>query len=145
VKYTSLYNHPYTKVEHATGLINMDIDFTPCFNWNTNLVFFWISASYKTGNSKENISKVTVYDSIMLRSEPRTHKLKFDKKSFEYPLVDAFKSLAGKDVELEINWEHMPVIGPILKVNFIFFLFSIKFHWEVLNFLTKEHRYQINQ
>jgi hypothetical protein len=49
-KFTSLYNHPYTKVQHANGIINMDIDFSPCFNWNTNLVFAWISVRYKTGS-----------------------------------------------------------------------------------------------
>lgn len=113
-KFTSLYNHPYTRVQHAVGIMNMDIDFTPCFNWNTNLIFGWISATYKTG-PKGLESKVTIYDNIMLRSDPKSHKISFDKKSFEYPLIDTFKTLQGKEVELELNWEHMPVIGPILK------------------------------
>ena len=94
----------------------MEIDFSPCFNWNTNLVFVWISARYSTGK-KGLESKVTIYDNIMLRTNPENHKLNFDRKSFEYPLIDAFRSLAGKEVEFELNWEHMPVVGPILKVD----------------------------
>lgn len=49
VKFTSLYDHPYTKTQHANGLIQMDIDFSPCYNWNNNLIFAWITATYKTG------------------------------------------------------------------------------------------------
>lgn len=43
--------------------------------------------------------------------------MKFNKKSFEYPIIDTFKTLEGKEVTLELHWEHMPVVGPILKVN----------------------------
>jgi hypothetical protein len=53
----------------------------------------------------------------MLRRNPNTHKVVLDKKMFEYPIVDIFKTLSGKEVILELNWEHMPVIGPILKVK----------------------------
>jgi hypothetical protein len=124
-KVTSLYNHPYTRVQHAVALLNMNMDFTPCFNWNSNLVFAWISATYKTKNSE---TKVTVWDNIMLRRKPDSHKVVFDQKMFEYPIVDIFKTLAGKEVQLELNWEHMPVIGPILKViileeNHIFYYY----------------------
>ena len=96
----------------------MNIDFSPCFNWNSNLVFAWISAKYKTGKSSE--TTVTVWDNIMLRSNSNSHKVVFDQKMFEYPLIDAFNSLPGKEVTLELNWEHMPVVGPILKVLIYF-------------------------
>ncbi len=110
-----MYYHPYNKVQHAVGLINMDIDFDPCFNWNSNLVFAWISASYKTGK-QDLTSSVTVYDKIMLRPKKESHQIVFSKKSFEYPITDAYKSLEGKEVTFELHWEHMPVVGPILKV-----------------------------
>ena len=113
-KVTHLYNHPYTRVQHAVALLDLDVDFSPCFNWNTNLVFGWISATYKT---KNNETKVTVWDNIMLRRNPNSHKVVIDNKMFEYPIIDVFKTLSGKEVILELNWEHMPVIGPILKVK----------------------------
>ncbi len=116
-KITSLYDHPYTRVQHAVGLLDMEIDFTPCFNWNSNLVFAWLTATYKTGK-KGLETKVTIWDNIMLRNNSHSHHVNLVKKSFEYPIVDIFKTLAGKDVTFELNWEHMPVIGPILKVMF---------------------------
>ena len=51
-RFTSLYNHPYTKVQHANGILDMHIDFSPCYNWNSNLVFSWISATYLTGKGQ---------------------------------------------------------------------------------------------
>jgi hypothetical protein len=48
-KFTSLYTNPYTKVQHSMADFDIDVDFTPVYNWNTNLVFSWISASYQTG------------------------------------------------------------------------------------------------
>ena len=109
----------------------MDIDFTPCFNWNSNLVFAWISAKYKAG-PKSSEAMVTVWDNIMLRSDENTHKIQFNKKMFEYPIVDAFRTLAGKEVILELNWEHMPVIGPILKVIFSYLHIYINIFFIIL-------------
>ena len=113
-KFTSLYNHPYTRVQHSNGIMDIDIDYSPCFNWNTTLVFAWISASYKTG-PKNLETSVTVYDNIMLRTSKK-FEVKFSRKGFEYPLVDYYKSLPNKEVKFILHWEHMPVIGPILKV-----------------------------
>jgi hypothetical protein len=62
---------------------------------------------------------VTVWDNIMKRDQPDSHKVKINNEKFEYPMVDHFNTLAGKDVEFRLNWEHMPVVGPILKVNFL--------------------------
>jgi hypothetical protein len=60
---------------------------------------------------------VTVWDNIMKRDKPDVHKVAFTNKPFEYPLVDHYKSMAGKEVQFNLHWEHMPVVGPILKVN----------------------------
>lgn len=94
----------------------MNIDFTPCFNWNSNLVFTWITATYTTGPKNINAS-VTIWDNIMLRNNTKTHRINFSKKPFEYPIIDTFKSLSGRMVLFELHWEHMPVVGPILKYN----------------------------
>ncbi len=51
----------------------------------------------------------------MKRSEPYKHMVKVNKRPFEYPIVDVYRSLAGKEVAFELHWEHMPVVGPILK------------------------------
>jgi hypothetical protein len=56
-KFSSLYNNPYSLAQHSNGQMTTDIDFSPCFNWNTNLVFAWISAEYTTG--KKNVNYIT--------------------------------------------------------------------------------------
>jgi hypothetical protein len=53
----------------------------------------------------------------MKRDQPNTHKVNLINVPLEYPLVDQFNSLIGKNVEFTLNWEHMPVVGPILKVK----------------------------
>jgi hypothetical protein len=46
---TSLYDHPYSKVQHAAAKFDLDVDFSNCYNWNTNLIFTWISATFPAG------------------------------------------------------------------------------------------------
>ena len=111
---TSLYINKYTGIQHSSGEINLDIDFEPCFDWNTNLIFSWISATYIT-NGKN--TSVTIWDRIMRRDKPETHTIKEDNLHLRYPLIDKFSSLSEKDVYIELHWEHMPVFGPILKFS----------------------------
>ena len=109
---TSLYQNKYTGVQHSSGEIDLEVDFEPCFDWNTNLIFSWISATYIT-NGKN--TSVTIWDKIMKRDKPETHYVKEEKLHLRYPLFDKYNSLENKDVYLELHWEHMPVVGPILK------------------------------
>lgn len=113
-----VYNNRYTRIQHSNGVMDMDVDFSPCFNWNSNLVFAWISATYETSAKKSKRPKttsVTIWDNIMKRDQPETHHVIFNNKDIEYPLIDANFDLAGKNVTFELHWEHMPVVGPILK------------------------------
>ena len=43
------------------------------------------------------------------------HHLILKDQIFEYPIIDYYSTLSGKEVKLTLHWEHMPVIGPILK------------------------------
>lgn len=143
-KFTSLYYHPYTKVQHSVGLMDIDLDFSPCFNWNSNLVFAWVSATYKTG--KENLTtSVTVYDKIMLRPEIKSHQIIFNRKSFEYPLIDAYTTLQGKEVTFELHWEHMPVVGPIIKVNSYLIILAKTFTRKVQVTFEDNSQYKSNR
>ena len=113
-----VYNNRYTRIQHSNGVMDMDVDFSPCFNWNSNLVFAWISATYETSAKKSKRPKttsVTIWDNIMKRDQPEAHHVIFNNKDIEYPLIGANFDLAGKNVTLELHWEHMPVVGPILK------------------------------
>ena len=108
-KFPYFYINPHSKVEHATGVMDFEFDFTPVFNWNTNLIFIWISATYQTGKNNVNnylilkqTSSVTIYDKIMRRSEEGRVVLKKDQK-FEYPIMDFYKTLPYKFNNVEIK------------------------------------------
>lgn len=114
----------------------MDLNITPLFTWNHNLIFLWISAEYKTGNNEH--TSVTVYDDIILRSNPRDHVVKIKNRLFEYPLIDVYEGLGEKGVEYFLNWEHMPVVGPIIKVRkFCFITFREELVLESLCYLIR--------
>lgn len=111
---TTLYNNPFTKVQHSGGEIDLDIDFEPCFDWNTNLIFSWISVTYITKADIENTT-LAIWDRIMKRDEVQRHIIKQDKVKLKYPIIDQYYNLSNKDIFLKLHWEHMPVIGPIHK------------------------------
>lgn len=110
----TLYNNQYTLVQHSRSYFDLDVDFTKVINWNNHITFMWISAEYQTGKTKTVTTKVTIYDQILPRQD-NNYKIILKNQLFEYPLIDAYSSLSGKKVTFRLNWEHMPVIGPILK------------------------------
>ena len=111
---TSLYNNPFTKVQHSSGELDLDIDYEPCFDWNTNLIFSWISVSYIINAELPNTT-LLIWDRIMKRDDIETHIIKQDKVKFKYPIIDKYFNLSNKKIFLKLHWEHMPVIGPIHK------------------------------
>jgi len=57
IDWAYLYNNSKTKTQHANAFVNFEVDFSPLNNWNTNLIFYWVTASYSTGlNGKEQVS-----------------------------------------------------------------------------------------
>ena len=62
----------------------MDIDFEPCYNWNTNLIFAWISATYDNGNKRnKGNTTVTIWDNIMKRDNVDSHHFINEKQLLE--------------------------------------------------------------
>ena len=111
---TTLYNNPYTGVQHSSGKIDLDVNYEPCFDWNTNLIFSWISVTFKTKEGNENTT-LTIWDRIMKRFEVERYVIKQDKIKLKYPLIDKYFNLSKKNLYFKLHWEHMPVIGPIHK------------------------------
>ena len=114
----SLYKNPYTKVQHSRSSFSLDVDFSPVINWNNHILFVWMTATYSTGKTNK-ITSVTLFDQIIPRDQPDKYHLNINEELFEYPIVDAYSTLGGKEVLIKLHWEHMPVIGPILKYEHI--------------------------
>ena len=130
---TTLYNNSFTKVQHSSGEIDLDINYEPCFDWNTNLIFSWISVTYITKPEIENTT-ISIWDRIMKREDNYSYTIKQNKVKFKYPIIDNYFNLSDKNIFIKLHWEHMPVFGPIHK------------HWLPLgNFkLRKNYTFQNN-
>ena len=89
---------------------DLDVDLTPVMNWNTNILFVYISCEYNTTKSKFN--KVTVWDQRVMRSEPKTHHIQLKDEWVEYYLTDTNKQLKDTEVTCYFTYEQMAVVGP---------------------------------
>ncbi|KAL7711876.1 microsomal signal peptidase 23 kD subunit [Entamoeba marina] len=97
----------YRKVDMDKFTFDVDVDFTPSFNWNTKMIFVWVTASFST--NKIPLNNATIWDT-MIRNKKNAH-LVLKNEPMEYPLVDFSKDLRGKDVTLTVEWMVIPWTG----------------------------------
>ncbi|EDR23021.1 microsomal signal peptidase 23 kD subunit, putative [Entamoeba dispar SAW760] len=116
-----LYVPPITSVSHNTTssikayrkssfsdfTIDLDVDFTQSFNWNTKMIFVWVKASFIDEKIPHNTA--TVWDT-MIRKKERAH-LQLTNERIEYPLVSVHNNLLGKEVNLTVEWMVIPWSG----------------------------------
>ena len=82
---------------------DLDADLTPVFNWNTNLLFVYLSCEYKT--DKSDFNKVTIWDQRVERSNPKTHHIQLKDEHLEYYLTDINKKLRDVEVTVYFTYE----------------------------------------
>jgi len=88
---------------------NFKANLSGLFDWNTNLVFVFITMEFETKQSEYN--KVTIWDQIIKRSDTKNYYIDLKNKLVEYPLTDIYKKLRGNKVKVYLNWDHMPLAG----------------------------------
>ena len=94
------------------ALLSFDItaDMRPTFHWNIKQIFVYVVASYETPSKKLN--QVVLWDKIIEATDPESKKVIDEQNVFvKYALVDQGDELRGKDVELRLMWDHMPITG----------------------------------
>lgn len=84
-------------------------DLRPIVNWNTNILFMYISCEYNTTKSKFN--RVTIWDQRVQRFEEQEHIIDLVGEYPEYYLTDINKDLRDQDIKCYLNWEQMPIVG----------------------------------
>ena len=99
----------YINEDALSFTFDFEVDLRPLFNWNTNLIFAYISCEYTTSKSKVN--KVTIWDQRVLRDTPEEHVVSLRNEYPEYYLTDINKNLRDQDVTCHLNWEQMPIAG----------------------------------
>ena len=88
---------------------DFEADLRDVFNWNTNLIFAYITCEYNTTASTFN--KVTIWDQRILRTDTEHHIIKLKNQWPEYYLTDVNKQMRGVGVKVYLNWEQMPTVG----------------------------------
>eukprot|EP00558_Chaetoceros_sp_UNC1202_P010923 CAMPEP_0197246776 /NCGR_PEP_ID=MMETSP1429-20130617/22155_1 /TAXON_ID=49237 /ORGANISM="Chaetoceros sp., Strain UNC1202" /LENGTH=176 /DNA_ID=CAMNT_0042707519 /DNA_START=100 /DNA_END=630 /DNA_ORIENTATION=- len=94
------------------ALLNFDlhVDLNPAFHWNIKQLFVYVVASYKTEKNPNN--QIVLWDKIVEATDPPESKIiKQDSIFVKYGLVDQGADLRGRDVQLQIMWDHMPLTG----------------------------------
>jgi signal peptidase complex subunit 3 len=85
---------------------------TPAFHWNIKQLFVYVIATYKTDTNPKN--EIVLWDRIIENTDPPSKKQLNEKNVFvKYGLVDQGAELRGKEVELSLHWDHMPLTGTL--------------------------------
>jgi signal peptidase complex subunit 3 len=93
-------------VDRALLSFDLKVDLTPAFHWNIKQLFIYVVAVYET---KGRFNQVVLWDKIIEASDPKV----IDETNVfvKYALVDHGDELRGKNVTLQLQWDHMPITG----------------------------------
>ena len=95
-------------VDRALLSFDIDVDMEPAFHWNVKQLFVYVVASYET--ESKTVNQVVIWDKILEATNPDKH-IQDENVFVKYALVDQGDELRGKDVKLQLMWDHMPITG----------------------------------
>jgi signal peptidase complex subunit 3 len=87
--------------------LNIDANLSLLSNWNLKQVYLYVEAIYDEGEKR---NRAILWDTIIKKSD--IHKpIQLVKERIEYHLRDVYKNLRGRNVELVLKYEYMPIVG----------------------------------
>jgi signal peptidase complex subunit 3 len=95
-------------VDRALLSFDINVDMRPAFHWNIKQLFVYVVASYETESKKVN--QIVVWDKILEAVDPNK-VIEMENVFVKYALVDQGDELRGKEVTLQLMWDHMPITG----------------------------------
>ena len=96
-------------VDRALLSFDIKVDLGPAFHWNVKQLFVYVVAIYETEDGRDN--QVVLWDKIV---EAGDNKVINEENVFvKYALVDQGDKLRGKNVTLQLQWDHMPITGTL--------------------------------
>jgi signal peptidase complex subunit 3 len=121
-------------VDRALLSFDLKVDLTPAFHWNIKQIFVYVVAVYETnstdhtsttsthakskpiGTTQRRLNQVTLWDKIVEATD--ANKVIDQTNVFvKYALIDQGAELRGKQVHLQLQWDHMPLTGLVHKVE----------------------------
>ena len=96
------------KADQVRFDFDLSVDLSTEYSWNVNQLYVFVVASYET--SKNSRNEIIIYDKIIRNL--KDYKINLKQVKTKYPLRDEFKNtLAGKNVQLSVRYQVMPVFG----------------------------------
>ncbi len=84
----------------------------PAFHWNVKQLFVYVVASYSTSTNPKN--QVVLWDRIIENTDDYDARVLDESNVYvKYGLVDQGAELRGKEIELSLMWDHMPLTGAL--------------------------------
>ena len=96
-------------VDRALLSFDLNVDMAPAFHWNIKQLFVYVVASYESTKNSNN--QIVIWDKIVEAIHPEDMKINLENVFVKYALVDQGDELRGKDVKLQLMWDHMPITG----------------------------------
>lgn len=96
-------------VDRALLSFDLNVDMAPAFHWNIKQLFVYVVASYESTKNTNN--QIVIWDKIVEAAHPEEMKINLENVFVKYALVDQGDELRGKDVKLQLMWDHMPITG----------------------------------
>lgn len=87
--------------------LNIEADLSPLSNWNLKQVYLYVEAIYDEGDKR---NRAILWDMIIRKAQITT-PVRLQNDKIEYHLRDVFKKLRGRNVELVLKYEYMPIVG----------------------------------
>ncbi|XP_046853667.1 signal peptidase complex subunit 3-like [Xenia sp. Carnegie-2017] len=97
------------------GIVNVDIsaDLTGLFDWNTKMLFVYLTAEYST--EKNKLNQVVLWDKIIERGENAI--LNYKNMNSEYYYFDDGSGLKGNpNITLYLSWNVIPNAGLLPRI-----------------------------
>ena len=93
-------------MDRALLSFDLKVDLEPAFHWNIKQLFVYVVALY---DSEDGSNEVVLWDKIVEAADPKV----IDEENLfvKYALLDKGDDLRGKEVKLQLQWDHMPITG----------------------------------
>mmetsp|Transcript_20796 Transcript_20796/g.29654 ORF Transcript_20796/g.29654 Transcript_20796/m.29654 type:complete len:174 (+) Transcript_20796:244-765(+) len=102
-------------VDRALLTFDLNVDLRPAFHWNIKQLFVFVVATYATDTNPKN--EVVLWDKIVEAIHPNDMIIQEDNIIVKYALVDQGAELRGKEVQLRLMWDHMPLTGGLFMAE----------------------------
>jgi signal peptidase complex subunit 3 len=111
--FLDLFLQSHGGTDRALLSFDLHVDLRPAFHWNIKQLFVFVVATYKTDTNP--INEVVLWDKIVESIHPEDMVITEDNIIVKYALVDQGAELRGKEVELRLMWDHMPLTGGLFQ------------------------------